>query len=450
MNYLLISNLALLIFFLIYRFGLKNLTFFGLNRWYLLSSVLISYLMPLFLFIDFRVPELMQVTLPVIELTLNKANNTVAVTKTVEEIQQRNWIGENWLMLCYWIGVVVACCILIYRAMILLRGNAKIQQHRSYSFFGKIMLAEEGKDNQIIQKHEEIHVSQGHSYDILFIELVRAFNWFNPVLIWMRDELKFQHECIVDEHFSEDRIAYAELLVAQAMDAERHQLSHEFSNKSQLKERIEMIFKDKSKSKNRLFYLTILPMAVMLFGLTVNCKSPNKETKESGSEETALSSPSQENAQAENAPSVDTVKLSESNATGNAKEEIKKTESKDGYPGKEAKATGTFGVFSYDQVEVKPEYPGGINQFRNDVSEAFEYPQEAIDAGATGELELSFVINKEGKPVEIKVVKDFGYGSGLAAVKAVKSTKTWKPGKYKGLEADVTYNLPLRLNLTEI
>lgn len=444
MNYLLISNLALLIFFLIYRFGLKNLTFFGLNRWYLLSSVLISYLMPLFLFIDFRVPELMQVTLPVIELTLNKANNTVAITKTVEEIQQRNWIGENWLMLCYWIGVVVACCILIYRAMILLRGNAKIQQHRSYSFFGKIMLAEEGKDNQIIRKHEEIHVSQGHSYDILFIELVRAFNWFNPVLIWMRDELKFQHECIVDEHFSVDRIAYAELLVAQAMNADPHQLSHEFSNKSQLKERIEMIFKDKSKSKNRLFYLAILPMAVMLFGLTVNCKSPNKDSKESRSEETALSSPSKENAQGENVKSVDTVKLSESDRTGSAEE------TKDGYPGKEAKATGTFGVFSYDQVEVKPEYPGGINQFRNDVSEAFEYPQEAIDAGATGELELSFVINKEGKPVEIKVVKDFGYGSGLAAVKAVKSTKTWKPGKYKGLEADVTYNLPLRLNLTEI
>src|SRR5690606_24029263 len=136
--------------------------------------------------------------------------------------------------------------------------------HEGSWFFTIDKLNVKTEDSKMIQEHEYIHVKQGHSYDIMFMEIIRVFIWFNPILIWIREELKYQHEFIVDEQFSGNQVAYADLLVAYAMNVHPNQLSHEFSNKSLLKERINMIFKDKSNTRNRLFYLSILPLAVLI------------------------------------------------------------------------------------------------------------------------------------------------------------------------------------------
>jgi len=439
MNYLLISNLALLLFFLIYRLGLKNLTFFSLNRWYLLSSIFIAYLMPLLLFVDFQVPEMMQVTLPVLDLTPKIAKNSAEVSSQLDFAKQSTWLVKHWVQLSYWIGVLITLCWLLYRVVMLLVGRFSARNQGSYSFLRIIKIADDVKESGVIQSHEELHVKQGHSYDILFLEIVRVFNWFNPVFMWMREELKFQHECIVDEHFSEDKVAYAELLVAYAMNVHPNQLSHEFSNKSILKERIKMIFKEKSKSGNRIFYLSLLPMALIILSLSVNCKSNNKE--ESSTE--VVENTDQPNT------AIDSLEI-ESTSIDTLKEKQKVSDNSKGIDKDGKQTKGTFGVFSYDKVDVKPEYPGGIDQFKREVQTSVIYTQEAMDAGAKGKVELVFVIDKEGKLTDIKVSKDVGYGLAQACITALKKTKNWKPAMVDGFPAKVKYTLPIRFDLSQM
>jgi len=436
MNYLLISNLALLFLFLIYRFGFKKLTFFSLNRWYLLSIIFIAYLLPLVLYMDVRMPEIIQVQLPVLDLTLHTAQ--VKTDATVNIGQGPSWFSQNGLFLGYWIGVVLTIAWLAYRVYSLIDNRTR-NNKGSYSFFGKIKVEEVGNHADIILQHEMVHRKQGHSYDLIFVEVIRVFNWFNPVFILIRDELKFQHECIVDEHFSEDRVAYAELLVAYAMKVNPAQLSHEFSNKSLLKERIKMIFKDKSKSRNRIFYLSIVPMALIILGLTINCKSGNKEEKsvtEITTEENPVSVPVQDSIPAE----------------GKVIEEVEKEEKINFPEPKVTEAKADNQVYEYGKVEILPDYRGGLNKFRKEVAQAIVYPQAAIDAGVEGKTELQFIITARGQVEDIKVVSALGYGIDQAAVNALKTVmknnKNWMPGIVNGQKVAVRYSLPIRLDLS--
>jgi len=47
--------------------------------------------------------------------------------------------------------------------------------------------------------HELTHVRQGHTYDILFIELLITFCWFNPVFYLYRNKIKQNHEFLADD-----------------------------------------------------------------------------------------------------------------------------------------------------------------------------------------------------------------------------------------------------------
>lgn len=423
MTYLLISNLALLLFFLIYRYGLRKFTFFSLNRWYLLSSVLIAYLFPLLLFVEFQVPEVVQVTLPLLDLT----NKEISGTVESPEIYGSN---TNWMEVIYWLGVGVALAWFGFRIFKITSRKYSKQEQGNYSFLGKIHLDVKREDSSLIQAHEEIHVKQRHSYDLIFIELFRAFNWFNPVFIWIRDELKFQHECIVDAHFDDNKVAYAELLLAYAMNVHPSRLSHEFSNKSLLKERIKMIFKHRSNSKNKVFYLSILPLAILLVGLIVNCKSPEKEK-----------------AASDNMVSESTSSPSAEDASQAASGENDKQISKEDIPVPIVTDPKNNTVYDFDKLDIDPSYPGGIDKFRREVAENLVYPKEALEAEVVGKIELSFVIDKLGDLTDIQVVKDLGYGIGEAAIKSLKSTKKWKAGIINGETVKARYTLPIRMDL---
>src|SRR5690606_40671619 len=63
-------------------------------------------------------------------------------------------------------------------------------------------------------------------------------------------------------------------------------------------------------------------------------------------------------------------------------------------------------VYPFDDVEVLALYPGGLDQFRKEVSMGIVYPQAAIDAGVKGKIEVLFMINREGEISNISVLKD--------------------------------------------
>lgn len=103
----------------------------------------------------------------------------------------------------------------------------------------------------------------------------------------------------------------------------------------------------------------------------------------------------------------------------------------------------------FKAVEVEPEPPGGMAGFIQWVARNYVYPQGALDAGVSGTIQLSFVVEKDGSLTDIKVVRDMSYGTGDAAVRVLKKAPKWSPGIQNGRPVRVAYTLPIKLNIQQ-
>lgn len=112
-----------------------------------------------------------------------------------------------------------------------------------------------------------------------------------------------------------------------------------------------------------------------------------------------------------------------------------------------AQVTEDTGIYDVASIELMPEYPGGIAKFYEWVGQNYKYTAAAQEAGVSGKVFMSFVVEKDGTLTDIKVLKDLGYGTGEAAVRMLKKSKPWKAGIQNGRKVRVQYNLPLSLQM---
>lgn len=97
----------------------------------------------------------------------------------------------------------------------------------------------------------------------------------------------------------------------------------------------------------------------------------------------------------------------------------------------------------YTSVQVLPEFPGGLAGFGKYVQKNYRVPE--VDSDISGNVLVSFVVEKDGSLTDIKVIRDLGYGTGKEAIRMLKSAPKWKPGIQNGKAVRVAYNLPIRL-----
>ncbi|MFT3795547.1 energy transducer TonB [Flavobacterium sp.] len=99
-------------------------------------------------------------------------------------------------------------------------------------------------------------------------------------------------------------------------------------------------------------------------------------------------------------------------------------------------------VITTVNVDVMPEFPGGVKKFLQYVGDNFEKPE--IDETVT--ILMSFVIEKDGSMTDIKVLRNPGYGLDKEAIRVLKAQKTkWKPGIKNGQPVRVLYTLPIKV-----
>lgn len=104
------------------------------------------------------------------------------------------------------------------------------------------------------------------------------------------------------------------------------------------------------------------------------------------------------------------------------------------------------GVLS--KAEVLPEPPGGMVAFRKWIADHYSFPQEAIDAGVKGTVEVAFIVEKDGSLSDFRVLQDLGHGTGEAAVALLKKSAKWSPALENGRPVRMNYTLPIRLDLS--
>ncbi|WP_367211166.1 energy transducer TonB [Sphingobacterium sp. R2] len=101
---------------------------------------------------------------------------------------------------------------------------------------------------------------------------------------------------------------------------------------------------------------------------------------------------------------------------------------------------------TFTSVEIMPIPIGGLPAFMKWIAENYSFPQEALDQGVSGIIEVSFVVEKDGSLTDIVVKRDMKFGTGEAAINLLKKAKKWKPGVQNGLKVRVAYTLPIRLS----
>ncbi len=102
---------------------------------------------------------------------------------------------------------------------------------------------------------------------------------------------------------------------------------------------------------------------------------------------------------------------------------------------------------TYDKVEVKPEYPGGMKALGQFFSENIKYPEAAKKKGISGKVYISFVIDKKGNITKAELKKGIGHGCDEEALRIVNLMPNWAPGKNKGKAVKVSMVLPVEFKL---
>ncbi|MBV7531846.1 M56 family metallopeptidase [Chitinophaga sp. sic0106] len=262
--YLLKANVALTLCFLAYRLGLRKLTFYTLNRVFLLFGILVAAVFPLININSFihRHEEIGQVL------------NYVPDFRQWQETPHFNY--WNILVYAFWAGVLI----MIGRFMIQLFSMYKI--HRSatddaingttvkvlrspvnpFSFFRNIYInpvLHQPEEIDDILLHEQVHVRQWHSVDVVMGEINNIFYWFNPGAWLMKSAIRENLEFITDRyllHQGVDRKNYQYSLLKISGIPYATAIANNF-NFSHLKTRIMMMNKKKSSTYHMVRYVVL-------------------------------------------------------------------------------------------------------------------------------------------------------------------------------------------------
>jgi len=275
--YILKSSLCLALFYLFYRLLLSKETFHRFNRIALLGVMLISCLLPL---VRVTVDRATVVNTSVMLVEEDMLMYPWEMQTVVQEEAAFPW--REWLVAVYFLGILffllrnflslgyVFYLIRHSRCQRMENGICLVVHQEGFAPFSWMKyivisqtdLDENGTD---ILTHEEAHIRNRHSLDLLLVELCVWLQWFNPAAWLLKQELQNVHEYEADEAVLRQGIdakRYQMLLIKKAVGARLYSIANSF-NHSSLKKRITMMIRKKSNPWARAKYLYVLPLAAV-------------------------------------------------------------------------------------------------------------------------------------------------------------------------------------------
>ncbi len=223
---------------------------------YLLSALLLSYTIP---FVTITLPSRETVTTPqlIIEET---AQQIVFIPPKQESFDWMNAVWGIYISITLFLLLKSIWSILAVKRIS--GAKYKYQQHNvivtrenlsPFSFWNTIYMGESYMKNNSIDPriflHEKTHIEQKHSLDLLFLEILHIFTWFNPVLFLYKKAVITNHEFLADEAVMKDNYNikdYQHLILEEILSHQNPPLTHSF-NFNNTKKRFIMMNTKKSK-----------------------------------------------------------------------------------------------------------------------------------------------------------------------------------------------------------
>jgi len=480
-DFLIKSTITLFVLLAVYYLFLEKEKIHVFNRFYLLFSLVFSMVIP---FITIEVIQ------EIIQPTVNPGNI---------QIMQGNAVlleETNYLAIGLWSLYAVITLVLVLRFISnIIKISSKIKSNTPidyknaklilvpektlpHTFLNTIFINETEYNNREIEAelytHELTHVTQKHTLDILFIEILKTVFWFNPIFIFYKKAIQLNHEFLADEKVvtSYNNVPfYQSLLLSKANENQTFYLA---SNLNYLitKKRLLMMTKTTSKTKALLKKAMLMPIiATLLFLLctkvvaqetnvkkeTTPKKSENlfktyydKTTFKIKDEKGKIASEKKYN---ELTPiekrAIPSILSKQKKLPTN--EELLRILSKGAA---EVIEIDTFNsenqfvqkgeneVYNTAGLTEKPEFPGGISEFYKFVGNNFKTPEQP---NLKGKVYITFIIEKDGSLSDIKNLRDIGFGTGEEAIRVLKICPKWIPGKMNGVPVRVMYSLPITI-----
>ena len=279
-QYILESSFCLIAFYAIFFFLFRKDTFYHFNKYYLLSTALISVLIP---FIDFAVAEtVQQVSNQVDPLLQYRAE----VNQFKSEISSNQFysisIGDI-VKGVFYIGVFLMVLKFLYSLFQLLEKIKKNNKNNktigatnnklsatslfNFLYWNSHKEKEEDYSKKSVVESDATRLRSWHSIDVIIMELLVVVNWLNPLIYLFRNSFQKSNEYIVDEYVATNyggRGLYAEKLM-QEQTNNRTQLTN--SNYTSMLNRVLMLSKNRTSSMGKLKPLLMIPMAFVMMSL---------------------------------------------------------------------------------------------------------------------------------------------------------------------------------------
>ena len=449
--YILKSAVCLSLFYLFYRLLLSKETFHRFNRIALLGILFLSLLIPFIEVTTTHQSELNQTMLTVEQLLMMAEAG--AMEPAEMEIVQPEELSISWvqvLLLFYLAGIVFFACRNLYslsRLLLLIKSGKRERleggirlivlerEVAPFSWMRYIVISRKDleEDGREILIHEMAHIRNRHSIDLLITDVCLFFQWFNPGIWLLKQELQNIHEYEADETVINEGIdakEYQLLLIKKAVGTRLYSMANSF-NHSKLKKRITMMLKEKSNPWARLKYLYVLPLAAIAVTAFARPEISEKADEISAVKVNDLADFMQGNVLGDTIKVLkDTIKVSKGEPVGLST----------GFGGWVSENNEEVAVF--DIVEQMPEYPGGMNALREYLKDKTE--SSSVKGKAGGSVIVGFTVTETGKVKDVKASQSDQSILSKEAERIVCEMPDWIPGKQRGIPVSVKYSISIR------
>ena len=442
------SAICLSAFYLIYILTLSKDTLYSRNRIYLLISSMLSLVLPFIVIETSRPIDIKffgKVLSEVFVYSSGEPNGIqVPAESKITGMQIINSVYVSGLLffgLKFFINLL-ELTFLIIRKRTSFTNIIKFNGYDTsgFSALGYIFInsgLSPDEEHEII-RHEQNHLDKYHFIDIVFIEIIKIFQWFNPAIHMADRSLRAIHEFQADEGCLKKGIAilnYQQLLMNQVFNSKIFGLKNCFSNPRLIKKRMIMMTRQRSNSLANLKLLLVLPVVIFVLAAF----SSSSEKLQSGLSGEKNSFPGV------TAPSGSLNGINLPQILPPPPEQIKVR------PAPKEKNQISSDNFSTSEpfvvVEEMPLYPGGPEALLKHIAENVIYPETAKQNNLQGRVIVRFVVTAEGKAGGASVLKGVSPELDNEAIRVVNSLPEFKPGRQGGKPVPVWYMVPITFTL---
>ena len=462
----------LIAFYLVYSILLSRDTAYVRNRAFILFSLVLSLVLPLFTFYTIK---------PLNIQFFGKFLANVSITAAATGSKNTNGVTTKAVLphilnLVYIYGVVIFSLKTIADLLNLTfliahqsnKGSRIVRFHGfktagftalGYIFINARLSAEDAGE---IIRHEQNHLKENHFLDIIFIEIIKALQWFNPVVYLFDRSLRAIHEYQADQGCLSSGIPivnYQSLLLTQVFKSRAFNLTNSFSNPSLIKKRMIMMTKERSTAMANMKIILVVPVV----GLVLLAISAYKDIPDTFNNKMIARPYNELPNPALPYPSSISPSIPPSITNDNKKSEDNKISGSNTLlPPPPASSSGELqnaqisiieepnnesSPEPFVVVEEMPQFPGGQEELMKYVYANTVYPEVAKENNIQGTVIVKFCVTSKGGVNQINIFKGVNPELDKEVLRVVSTLPAFKPGKQAGVPVNVWFILPITFKL---